>query len=174
MRKIVLVGTNGKVPSKNSMTQIRAYLQQQKIQQRVLEYAKSLNPKYGVVINLKEPPSPTIQVAIGKDDPVLGPENAPLTIVEFSDYQCPACRKNHEVVRELRGLYKERIRWIFKDFPMPGHKWAKGAALAARCAAEQGKFWQYQDMLFASQDELSPDRLTQFAKELGLPLEPFH
>ena len=57
---------------------------------------------------------------------------------------------------------------------MPGHKWARGAALAAHCAAEQGKFWQYQDMLFASQDELSPDRLTQFAKDLGLPLEPFH
>ena len=155
------------------MTQIRAYLQQQKVQQRVLEYAKSLGPKHDLVVYLKEPQSPSIQVSIGKDDPVFGPENAPLTIVEFSDYQCPACRKNHEVVRELKQVYKDRIKWVFKDFPMPGHKWAKGAALAAHCAAEQGKFWQYQDLLFSSPEELSPDRLTQLAKELGLQLEPF-
>jgi protein-disulfide isomerase len=155
------------------MSQIRTYLQQQKIQQRVLEYAKSLGPQYDLMVYLKEPQSPTIQVSIGKDDPVFGPENAPLTIVEFSDYQCPACRKNHEVVQELKQVYKDRIKWVFKDFPMPGHKWAKGAALAAHCAAEQGKFWQYQDLHFSSQEELSPDRLTQLATELGLQLEPF-
>lgn len=162
-----------KGPEQELMSQIRAYLQQQKIQQRVFEYAKALGPQYDLMIYLKEPQSPSIHVSIGKDDPVFGPENAPLTIVEFSDYQCPACRRNHEVVRELRQVYKDRIKWVFKDFPMPGHKWAKGAALAARCAAEQGKFWQYQDLLFSSQEELSTDRLTQLATELGLQLETF-
>jgi protein-disulfide isomerase len=155
------------------MNQIRAFLQQQKIQQRVLDYAKSLGPKYDLTVYLKEPQSPNIQVSIDKDDPVYGPENAPLTIVEFSDYQCPACRRNHEVVRELRQTYKDRIKWVFKDYPMPGHKWAKGAALAARCAADQGKFWQYQDLLFSTQEELSPDRLTQFAGDLGLQVNSF-
>ena len=153
--------------------QIRAYLQQQKMQQAVFEYAKTLGPKYGLEIFLKEPQSPTIQVSIGKDDPVFGPENAPLTIVEFSDYQCPACRKNHEVVRELKQTYRDRIKWVFKDFPMPSHKWARGAALAAHCAAEQGRFWQYQDLLFSSQEELTPERLTVLAKDLGLQMEPF-
>jgi protein-disulfide isomerase len=155
------------------MTQIRAFLQQQKTQQGVLEYAKSLGPSYDLAVFLKEPQSPAIQISIQKDDPVYGPENAPLTIVEFSDYQCPACRRNHEVVQELKQLYKDRIKWVFKDFPMPGHKWARGAALAAHCAAEQGKFWQYQDLLFGSQEELSPDRLTHLARELGLQIEPF-
>jgi protein-disulfide isomerase len=165
--------TDWKGSEQDLMTQIRAYLQQQKMQQRILEYARSLGPKYGLEVYLKEPRSPTIQISIGKDDPVFGPEKAPLTIVEFSDYQCPACRRNHEVVQELRQAYKDRVKWVFKDFPMPGHKWAKGAALAARCAAEQGKFWQYQDLLFSSPEELSPDRLTQLARELGLQVERF-
>ena len=155
------------------MTQIRAYLHQLKAQQRIMEYARSLNARYTVEIYLKEPSSPTIQVNLDKDDNTLGPDHAPLTIIEFSDYQCPACRRNHEVVRELRQTYQDRVRWVFKDFPMPSHKWARGAALAARCAAEQGKFWQYQDLLFASQEELSTDHLTQLARELGVEMEPF-
>ena len=155
------------------MTQIRAYLHQLKSQQRVMEYARSLNAPHAVEIYLKEPLSPTIQVSLDKDDPTLGPEDALLTIIEFSDYQCPACRRNHEVVRELRQAYQDRVKWVFKDFPMPSHKWARGAALAARCAAEQGKFWQYQDLLFASQEELSTDRLTQLARELEVEMEPF-
>lgn len=155
------------------MAQIRAYLQQLKTQQRLMEYVKSRYPQHGVEVYLKEPQSPAIEVRIEKDDPVFGAEKAPLTIVEFSDYQCPACRRNHELVRELRQAYQDRVKWVFKDFPMPGHQRARGAALAARCAAEQGKFWQYQDLLFASQEELSPERLTQLALELGLQMEPF-
>lgn len=153
--------------------QIRAYLQQLKTQQRVMEYAKSLYPRHGVEIYLKEPQFPTVQIRLEPDDPVFGPQNAPLTIVEFSDYQCPACRRSHELVRELRQAYGDRIRWVFKDFPMPGHEHARGAALAARCAAEQGKFWLYQDRLFASQEELTPDQLMRFARDLELQMEPF-
>lgn len=155
------------------MAQIRAYLQQLKTQQRLMEYVRSLYPRHGVEVYLKEPQSPVIEVRIEKDDPVYGAANAPLTIVEFSDYECPACRRNHELVRELRQIYQDRVKWIFKDFPMPSHQRARGAALAARCAAEQGKFWQYQDLLFASQEELSPEHLTQLAVELGLEMEPF-
>lgn len=165
--------TEWKGTEQELMMQIRAYLQQLKTQQRLMEYVRSLYPRHAVEIYLKEPQSPTIQVHLEKDDPVFGPENAPLTIVEFSDYQCPACRRNHELVRELRKAYQDQVKWVFKDFPMPGHQWARGAALAARCAAEQGKFWLYQDLLFASQEELSPDRLTQFARELDLQMEPF-
>ncbi len=154
-------------------TQIRAYLQQLKSQQRLLEYARSLYSRHGVEIYLQAPHYPTIQVHLNRDDPVLGPEDAPITIVEFSDYQCPACRRSHELVRQLRQSYGNQVRWVFKDFPMPGHQWARTAALAARCAAEQGKFWEYQDLLFVSPDELTPSRLTQLAKDLGLQLEPF-
>jgi protein-disulfide isomerase len=160
-------------PQQDLMAQIRAYLQQVKRQQLVLDYSKSLGQNYDVAVYLKEPRSPLIQVTMEKDDPVFGPTNAPLTIFEFSDYQCPACRRSHAVVREMRQLYNDRIRWVFKDFPMPGHKWAKGAAMAAHCAAEQGKFWEYHDLLFNTQEELTPEHLLQLAKDLGLPQEPF-
>jgi protein-disulfide isomerase len=153
--------------------QIRAYLLQVKRQQTVLEYSKSLGSKYDVAVYLKEPQSPMIQVAMEKDDPVLGPSNAPLTIFEFSDYQCPACRRTHAVVRELQQLYNDRIRWVFKNFPMPGHKWARGAAMAAFCAAEQGKFWEYHDLLFSSHEDLSPQHLLELAKGLGLQQDTF-
>jgi len=154
-------------------SQIRNYLQQLKSQQRLLEYARSLYSRHGVEVFLKEPHYPIIQVQIDRDDLVFGPENAPVTIVEFSDYQCPACRRSHELVRQLRQSYGNQVRWVFKDFPMPGHQWARTAALAARCAAEQGKFWEYQDLLFASSEELTPSRLTQLARKLDLRMEPF-
>jgi len=165
--------TEWKGSEQDLKSQIRAYLQQVKTQQKVLTYAKSLGPKYGVEIYLKEPQPPAISVSLDKDDPVLGPEDAALTIVEFSDYQCPACRRNHETVRELRTIYKDRVKWVFKDFPMPGHKWAKGAALAAHCAADQGEFWRYQDLLFGSEEELTSERLIQLANQLGLRMELF-
>jgi protein-disulfide isomerase len=155
------------------MAQIGAYLQQLKRQQLVLDYSRSLGPKHDVAVYLKEPRLPLIQVNIEKDDPVFGPRNAPLTIFEFSDYQCPACRKSHALVREMRRRYGDRIRWVFKDFPMPGHKWARGAAMAAHCAAEQGKFWEYQDLLFSARDDLTPEHLLKLAKDLGLQHEPF-
>jgi len=154
-------------------SQIRNYLQQLKSQQRLLEYARSLYSRHGVEVFLKEPHYPIIQVQIDRDDLVFGPENAPVTIVEFSDYQCPACRRSHELVRQLRQSYGNQVRWVFKDFPMPGHQWARTAALAARCAAEQGKFWEYQDLLFASSEEFTPSRLTQLARKLYLRMEPF-
>jgi protein-disulfide isomerase len=154
------------------MQQMRASLQQRKAQQQVLDYARSLRSKYEVVVYLKEPPSPHVRVSM-ENNPVLGPAEAPLTIVEFSDYQCPACRKNHEVIRQLRAEYPEEIRWVFKDFPMAGHKWARKAAEAAHCAGDQGKFWEYQDRLFSGSEELAPEQLKQRARELGLRGDEF-
>lgn len=165
--------TDWKGTEQDLLAQIRAFLQQQKTQQRIMDYARSLQPKYGVVVHLQEPQPPHIQVTVNPDDPALGPENAPVTIVEFSDYECPACRRAHETVRQLRELYQGKVRWVFKDFPMPGHKHARSAAVAAHCAAEQGKFWQYQDLLFSTKEGLSPERFPQFAAELQLDPKRF-
>ena len=157
------------------MKQMRASLQQRKAQQQVLDYARSLRSKYEVVVYLKEPPSPHVQVSM-ENNPVLGPAEALLTVVEFSDYQCPACRRNHEVVRQLRAEYPKEIRWVFKDFPMAGHQWARKAAEAAHCAGDQGRFWEYQDRLFSASEaseELAPEQLKQRARELGLRGDEF-
>ncbi|NLJ27071.1 MAG: DsbA family protein [Deltaproteobacteria bacterium] len=102
-----------------------------------------------------------------------GPADAPVTIVEFSDYECPVCRKTHVLTKEIKEMYKGKIRWVFKDFPLRQHQWASLAAEAARCAGEQGKFWEYQDRLYSSDKELTVEQLSFIAKDLGMKPEPF-
>ena len=165
--------TDWKGTEQELMEQMRVSLQQRRTQQQVMDYARSLRDNYQVAVYLKEPQSPHVQVSLG-NDPSLGPVNAPVTIVEFSDYQCPACRKNHDVIRQLRDQYQNEIRWIFKDLPMPGHKYAGKAAEAAHCARDQGKFWEYQDLLYPGSDDPTPEKLKQKARELGLQLDEFN
>lgn len=149
------------------------FLVRQKSYQIVRAYTRSLIPDEDIQVFLKEPVSPMSHLS-AKDCPSIGPKDAPVTVIELSDYQCPACRKTHEAVGKIRKDYEGRIRWIFMDFPLGMHKWAEKAAEAARCAEEQGKFWDYQNLLFASQEELSPDQLKQYAKDLGLQTNRFN
>jgi protein-disulfide isomerase len=106
--------------------------------------------------------------------PALGPERAPVVVVEFSDPLCPACRAANETTARIREDYGDRIRWVFKDFPLDSHPGARKAAEAAHCAGEQGKFWEYHDMVVDSGEE-SPDdgRLKEYAASLDLHNEPF-
>ncbi len=151
---------------------VRATLQQRKSYQMIMEKARSLYAQEGVVINLKEPEVPRVQVNI-EDAMIRGPEDAAVTLVEFSDYQCPACRKNHETMKAVIESYKNEVKWVFKDFPLRMHQWAEKAAEASHCAAEQGKFAEYQDLLFGSNQELNPEQLQAFAVDLGLVGEEF-
>ena len=109
------------------------------------------------------------------DDPSLGPADAPVTIVEFSDYQCPYCRKWYaEVYTRLMSDYKGKIRFVYRDFPLTSiHPEALPAAEAANCANEQGAYWGYHDALFSMQFELGPDTYMQYASALGLDLQKF-
>jgi len=151
---------------------IRAYLQQQRSYKRVTDYSASLGSKYGVTVYLKEPEPPLTKV-VTEGSPSLGPPDAPVTVVEFSDYQCPACRQAHETVRKVRELYAGRLRWVFKDYPLQRHKDAELAAEAGKCAADQNKFWEYQDLLYGSQEELTFERLEAFASRLGMVGDQF-
>ncbi len=100
--------------------------------------------------------------------PELGPKDAPVTIVEFMDFQCPFCRRAAPTIKQVREKYGDQVRLVYMDFPLNIHEHALDAALAARCAAEQGKFWPYHDQLFADQSKLAPADLKQDAKKLGL------
>jgi predicted DsbA family dithiol-disulfide isomerase len=151
---------------------IRAMLRQRNAQQRIDDYAKSLYPKYHVTIFLEEPEYPYFRVRL-EGSFSLGPPDAPVTIIEFSDYQCPACRKSHEVVGKVREIYRDRVKWVFKDYPLKSHQGAAKAAEAARCAGEQGHFWEYQDILFTSQEEPTSERLREYAARLGLNGDAF-
>lgn len=103
------------------------------------------------------------------DDPRLGRADAPVTIVEFADFGCPYSRESSFVVRELAAKYPEFVRFIYRDFPIVElHPIAQKAAEAAQCAQDQGTFWEYHDKLYQNQNDLSEDRLVEFATELNM------
>ena len=119
-----------------------------------------------------------IEVVEGVDvshDPVLGPADAPVTIVEFSDFECPFCsRFARETAPALRRQYGDRIRWIFVNYPLQSiHPNAYEAALAAECATEQDRFWPYYDALFSGRHELSSSGYAAAAAQVGLDAERF-
>jgi len=152
--------------------EIENSLAKQKGYRKIMDYAASLYADYGVAVYLKEPSLPNLRTST--DGGVsIGPHNAPITIIEFSDYQCPACRKGRETVKAAQSVYSGKVLWVFKDFPLHRSESSIRAAEAARCADEQGKFWDYQDSLFSGAGEPGRDLLVGYASELGLNTEAF-
>jgi protein-disulfide isomerase len=117
--------------------------------------------------------APEAKVEVG-NAPVLGPKNAPVTIVVWSDFQCPYCGKVEPTLLQLRDEYKGKIRIAWKNQPLSFHPNAMPAAEAAMAANEQGKFWEFHDALFKRQNELGPALYDQVAKQLGLDMDRFH
>lgn len=106
--------------------------------------------------------------------PSIGASNAPYTIVVFSDFQCPYSAQAGRVLNRLLANYSGAVRLVFRHFPLPFHEHAQKAHEASECAREQGKFWEYYDILYAKQDALEPDHLKQYATELGLDSVQFN
>jgi len=109
------------------------------------------------------------------DDPFIGPEDAPITIIEFSDYQCPYCKKWHdEVLDRMLANYPGQIRFVYRDFPLISiHPGAAPAAEAADCAGEQGSYWPFYQALFSMKYDLTTEAYQQYAAELGLDMQAF-
>jgi protein-disulfide isomerase len=102
-----------------------------------------------------------------------GPAAAPVIILEWSDFQCPFCREVQPVLARLLTEFPDTVRLVFKDFPLRSHELAVPAALAARCAGAQERFWEYHDMLFLTQPAFARDELTAYARRLGLDTARF-
>ena len=123
-------------------------------------------------------PPPRVQATVATgDNPALGRRDAPVTIVEFSDYQCPFCRQFvTATLPTLKTAYIDagKVRWVFRDFPLDRiHPNARKASEAARCAGDQGKYWEMHDVLFQNQQALAEDQLPAHAKTLGLDAGAF-
>ena len=132
---------------------------------------------------VKEPEkNPPAQPAAGKvtinaNDHIRGDKNALVTLVEFSDFQCPFCKRFNPTMERVMDEYKGKVRWIYRHFPLGFHKNAQKSAEASECAGEQGKFWEYLDKAFENSQAdgtgLNTDDLKKYAKELGLDINKF-
>lgn len=119
---------------------------------------------------------PEINISI-EGEPILGNPDARVTMIEFSDFQCPFCaRYDLTAFPQIKKEYvdTEKVKIVFKNFPLPIHQNAEIAAEASECAFEQGKFWEYREKLFSNQQNLSIENLKQYAKDLGLDQEKFN
>ncbi|GHG91175.1 thioredoxin domain-containing protein [Comamonas sp. JC664] len=119
------------------------------------------------------PAEPPVQKVDVGNAPVKGQKNAPITIVAFSDFECPFCSRVVPTLKQLEDQYGAKIKVAFKNQPLPFHANAKPAAAAALAAHEQGKFWEYHDKLFANQRALDRASLEKYAQELGLNMDKF-
>jgi protein-disulfide isomerase len=149
--------------------QIKQYLEQQNQQKARGDYFKTLEAKYKVDYKL-EP----IRVEVAATGPAKGPANAPVTIVEFSDFQCPFCGRLTPTIKQVEDKYGDKVRVVFRQYPLPFHQNAQKAAEASLCAADQGKFWELHDAMFSNQSELSVDQLKAKAASLGLNADKFN
>ena len=118
-------------------------------------------------------PSPTYTIQRERTN-FAGPENATVTVIEFSDFECPFCGKAAPTVKQVKEQYGDRIRFVYKHFPLPSHSTAPKAAEAAECAGDQGKFWEMHDKMFANQKALFPNSLKGYAKDIGLNTTAFN
>lgn len=150
-------------------TQLMGQMATQKRMTAINDFYEGLKKTSKVTINLERP---RINVSVD-DDPSQGTKGAPITLIEFSDYQCPFCKKTRGTISQLMTDYSGKINYVFRDFPLSFHSQAKGAANAANCANEQGKYWDYNKALWNSQGKHTDEELMKIAGELKLDGEKF-
>lgn len=121
---------------------------------------------FGAVFFLSQPKKPVDTSFLLSD--------AKVTVVEFSDFQCPACKAAEPVVAEILNKYKDKIRFVYRNYPLPSHEFGQIAAQAAEAANLQNKFWEYHDKLFEKSPDLKKENLLTIAKDLGLDLDKFN
>jgi protein-disulfide isomerase len=159
----------GTTPEADALAKIKAGLAQQREGERRAAFVRELRGKYEVKV-LLEPYRVPVEVGSA---PTRGNPNAPVTVVEFSDFQCPFCVRARPTVSRVREVYGDRVRWVFRHFPLDFHAQAEKAGEAAACAGDQGKFWEMHDLLWQNTAKLQVADLKTHAATLGLDAAAF-
>lgn len=146
---------------------IKQHLQQMASQKLAEDLQRRLREAAGVEVKME----PT-RVTVAAEGAARGPENAPVTLIEFSDYQCPFCRRAEPTVKQVLERYPTQVRFVYRHFPLEMHPRAKPASEAAACAGAQGKFWEYHEKVFAG-SSFEDAELSRYATELGLDTAAF-
>lgn len=165
----------GQIPANVTLEQAHQQVVQEMTQQPRQDVAKAkfaeLRKQYNIQLMLPEPVKPRISVE--PKGPARGPADAKVTIVEFSDFQCPFCARAYDTVEQVMQAYPGKVRLVFRNFPLNFHPFAQKAAEASACADDQGKFWPYYETLFKNQQKLAVADLKDHAKSLGLDATKF-
>jgi protein-disulfide isomerase len=165
-----------RLPEGNTMElrmKVADYLQRMQAGQRTDAFVASLRTQTPVQVFLT-PPEPVRVVVDPKIGFARGPETAPVTIVEFTDFQCPFCKSVVPTLQQVVTQYADRVRWVFRDFPIAGlHPEAEVVHEAARCAGDQGKFWSFHDLAFEQGAQATQAALRDYAKRAGADVPVF-
>jgi protein-disulfide isomerase len=149
---------------------IRSHLEAQEARRAETTQLAELRRSAGVELLMDAP-----RLVVAAVGPSIGPEDAPITIIEFSDFECPFCGRASPTVKQVLAEYEGKVRLVYRHFPLESiHPNARGAAGASACANEQGKFWEYHDVLFANSRQLSPEKFEVFATQAGLDATAFN
>jgi len=162
----------GRIPPEATFDSLKEQLGQaliaQQRQTQMQRVVQDLQKQANLKIDLPQP-----RVEVAAEGPSRGPKDAPVTIVEFSDFECPYCGAAHDTVEQVMSSYAGKVRLVYRQFPLNFHPHAEKAAEASLCAADQNKFWEYHDVLFKNQKRLDPTDLKAHAGEVGLDAQKF-
>jgi protein-disulfide isomerase len=152
---------------------VSAQLVKSKQRDAMNNLVEQLRNQASVDVALEPPELPRLEVAVGANPP-KGPETAPITIVEFADYECPYCSRGYETMKQVMEKYDGKVKWYFRDFPLSFHRNAVSYSVGANCAGEQGKYWEMHDGILDNQKGLAANGGVEgLAKEIGLDMGAF-
>jgi protein-disulfide isomerase len=150
----------------------------QKTQKEILAKTTTIQENQEKILKFLQPRKPAVDynkvhnIPTG-NSPTRGNKNAPVTIVEFSDFQCPYCAGLQPTLKEVLKAYPKEVKLVYKHFPLSFHKQARNAVKASLAAGEQGKFWEMHDVIFENYNKLSEEKFKEFAAQLGLNVKQF-
>lgn len=154
---------------------VKQFLSMELKKKAVDDWMQAKTAKEPVEVYIKKPQRPVADVKYD-GAPMMGGANAKVTVVEFSDFQCPFCAKGSDLLKALKKKYGDKVRFVFKQYPLPFHNDAQGAAEASLCAFEQGDkhFWSFHDHMFTAQDKLQIEELKKIAEKFKLDTKKFN